>query len=143
MEKTLSQLLDKRIKLQLILYFVIFLGFIGVVIYHIARHDVGFLLPIIGLALGIGIGIFATRVFHISWDHGAQKVIARLDTVGIIIFILCIVLEFFQEKYLAYFIQGPLVLAISFAVFAGVMLGRLIGIRRKVREVLKEQDIVD
>lgn len=140
MEKPLSQLLDKRIKSQLIFYFLIFLGFLGIAIFQIISNRVGILFPAVGLLFGISIGIFAARVFHISWDHNAGKVIARLDILGITIFLLCLAIEFIQEQYLAYFVQGPLVLTVSFAVFAGVMLGRLLGIRQRVREVLEHQN---
>ena len=142
-EKSLSQLLDRKIKAQIIFYSIIFLVLTGIVAFRLFKGNLGVTYSIIGFILGILTGIFATRIFRITWDDSVGKVVARLDALGIIIFLLSIGLEIIQEKYLGYFIHGQMVLIVSFAVFAGVMLGRLLGIRKRVLEVLRAQSIVE
>jgi Kef-type K+ transport system membrane component KefB len=101
------------------------------------RLDLG----ILGFAIGIMIGIVSSRMFHISWNHDAEKVVSRFDRFGIIVLIFYILLKLSREKIINYFAQGFEVGTIGFAVLAGIMIGRSLGTRGKILQILKEQKI--
>jgi hypothetical protein len=92
----------------------------------------------LALLLGGGIGVIITRIYKISWDHNAEKVIHHLDLYGIVILVLYGLFEFFRTTIVGYFIQGPSVALTSLALLAGLMIGRVLGIRGKISAVIKE-----
>jgi hypothetical protein len=130
--------LDPKLRRRLTLYYFIALVLVVIAIFHIIRDHVSTLYPLLSLAIGIGLGALASRMFHITWDHGARQAISRFDTYGIVILVFYIAFEAFRNDIIGYFIHGPSVVATSFALFAGTMIGRLIGMRGRIREVVAE-----
>src|SRR5579864_8869067 len=131
-----SHHLDKRLRFRLRLYVFITIILLCILIYDMARGalqlDYGFL----GLLTGAGVGIISSRMFHTSWDKDAKKVISRLDTFGLGILILYIVFEVLQDKIVTLFTHDVQVATTGFAILAGSMLGRVIGTRGKIIEIL-------
>ena len=136
-----SHHLDKRLRFRLRLYFLITLILLGILIYDMARGALRFNYAFLGLLAGAGVGIISSRMFHTSWDKDAKKVISRLDTFGLGILILYIVFEVLQDKIVTLFTHDVQVATTGFAVLAGSMLGRFIGSRGKIIEILKEQKV--
>jgi hypothetical protein len=128
----------KYLKIRLIVYLAIAAIMIGISVYDIIQGHVDIISTVMSISIGILVGFIVSRMHHISWDRNAQKVIAQLDTVGIIILLVYILLEINRERIVEYFVHSESPLAISFAVFAGIMIGRLLGIRRRVRQVISE-----
>jgi hypothetical protein len=127
-----------RLQLRLIFYVIIAASILGIGMYHIVRGDIPVVYPTMGLIAGMILGVIVSRMFHITWDHQAQMVISRLDAMGIVILILYILLELNREQVVRYFINNDYTISISFALLAGIMVGRVIGIRRKVKQVLEQ-----
>jgi hypothetical protein len=130
--------LDSKLRTRLTLYYFITLALIVIVILHILIDHVQTYWPLLGLGIGAALGAGISRMFHITWDKGAKQAISQMDAFGVLILISYIVFEFYRDEIIERFIQGPAVVATSFAVIAGVMLGRLIGMRGKIREVVTE-----
>ncbi len=130
--------LDPKLRRRLSLYFFIAIILVGIAIYHIIADQVSTLYPIIALALGMGLGALISRMFHITWDHGARQAISRFDTYGVLILIAYIFFAIYRRQLIEQFIHGPSVVAATFALFAGTMIGRLIGMRGRIREVVEE-----
>jgi hypothetical protein len=80
-------------------------------------------------------------MYKISWDQGAQKVIARLDDLGLVILILYIIFESAHKIIVGMFVHGPELVGISLAVFDGILIGRVIGVRGKIQEIFEKQNI--
>lgn len=133
--------IHKRLRIRLMIYFVLAVVILGISIFHIIRDQASFIFCIIGFMAGLGIGILATRMFKISWDTNATQVISRFDAIGIVILILYILFEINREKIVEHFISGPSVIAVSFAVLSGLMCGRVLGIRGKISSIFREQGI--
>lgn len=133
------QHLDKKLRFRLRIYLLISLILIFILIYNIIRGALRIEYGLISILVGIIIGIASARMFHISWNHDADKVVSRLDIFGSVILILYIVLEFFRGRIIGYFTHGSEVTAVTFALFAGVMFGRVLGMRGRIIDVLKEQ----
>ncbi|MCC2631284.1 MAG: hypothetical protein K0S38_1093 [Candidatus Paceibacter sp.] len=126
------------LKVRLIVYLAIAAMMLGLVVYDIIQGSAGAIASSLSIIVGIGIGFVVSRMHHISWDKSAEKVVAQFDAAGIVILILYIVLELNRERLVEYFTHSNSPLAISFAVFAGIMIGRLLGIRRRVQKVISE-----
>lgn len=133
--------IDKRLRFRLRLYFIIAAVLIVIMLFNFARGALRFDFGIISLLIGIGIGILASRMYHISWNHDAQKVVSRLDMFGIGILVLYAVFELSREKIVGFFTHNLEVGAVGLALLAGIMFGRVIGTRGKILEVLKEQKV--
>lgn len=136
-----THLLDKRLTFRLRLYFVIAVILLLLFAYNVVMGNLRFDLGLLALGIGILLGIIASRIFHTSWSHGGQKVVSRLDRYGAVILILYIIFSLLRQKIVGYVTHGFEVGSISFAILAGVMFGRVIGMRGKIIEVLKKQKV--
>jgi len=130
--------LDKKLRYRLTVYFIISFALVGIVIYHIIVDQVSTFFPLLGLAIGVGIGVVMSRMFHITWDHGAKKAISHMDEFGILILVVYIVFAFYRDDIIGRLVHGPAFVATSFAVLTGLMIGRLIGIRDRIKVVVTE-----
>jgi hypothetical protein len=139
--KELGKFIHKRIITRLWLYFGISAVLLGVVIYNILKNHIGLGLPLVGLVAGVTMGIVFSRINKLSWDQGAAQVISRMDTFGIVLLVVYIVFEVFREHLVGYFVHGPSLFAVSFAVLAGVMYGRVLGMRGRIRQIFRDQNI--
>ncbi|MEJ0001868.1 MAG: hypothetical protein WDN09_01635 [bacterium] len=137
----LKDKVHKRLRMRVIIYFVISIVVLGVSIFHILKDGANAFLALVGLLVGIVIGTVVARMYKISWDKNAAQVISKFDAVGVIILVLYVVFEVFRSKIVGYFVHGPSVLAVSFAILAGIMYGRVFGIRGKVRQVFEEEGV--
>jgi len=124
--------------MRLSIYFIIGASLVFIVIYHILVDHVRSFFPLLALGLGFVLGLLIARMFQISWDHGAKKAISHMDEFGIIILVLYVVFEIYRDEIIEHFVHGPAVVATSFALLAGVMIGRLVGIRGRIKEVVHE-----
>src|SRR5664279_5358280 len=98
--------LDKKLRFRIRMYFVISIILLGIVIYEIVLGKETGILSLIGLAVGSCIGILTARIFLLSWDKDAKKVISRLDVIGGIIIVFYIVLAIFRNKIIGQLVQG-------------------------------------
>jgi hypothetical protein len=127
-----------RLQLRLVFYFLISFAILAIGAYHIVTGEIPVMFPTTGFIIGMIVGIFVSRTHNIHWDTKAQMVITRMDALGIVILAAYILLELNRETVVRYFINDDSTIAISFALLAGIMVGRIIGIRRKVKIVLDE-----
>lgn len=137
----LAKHIDKRLRFRFRLYFLISIVMLGFVFYDIATAKIIIEFALLGIIAGIIVGVISSRMFHITWSHDANKVVSQLDKFGIIILILYILFELERSNIVGIFIQGPQIGSVSFSVLTGVMIGRVIGTRGKILQVLKEQKI--
>lgn len=133
--------LDKRLRFRLRLYLLLTLILILILFFNIARGTLRVDFGIISLITGLILGALSARMFHISWDKNTNKVVSRLDMFGGAVLIVYIVLEIFRDKIVGFFTHGTEVTAVSFALFAGIMFGRVLGTRGKIIEILKKQRV--
>lgn len=139
--KHVAHHIDKSLRFRLRIYFAIAVILIGVFFFNVIRGTLHIQLGLLGMAIGIILGVITSRMYNISWSHDMKKVIGRLDLFGIIILIFYLAIELSRDKIIAYFTNDFEVVTIGFAVLAGIMLGRVIGTRGKILQVLKEQEI--
>jgi hypothetical protein len=114
----------------------------GIVLYEIFKNTLPLEFAVVGIFIGLFVGIISARMYNLSWNHDAKKIVSRLDMLGIIILTVYIVFAIFRTKLISYFVQGPVVGAISFSIIAGIMIGRVIGTRNAIIEILQEREII-
>jgi O-antigen/teichoic acid export membrane protein len=133
---------DNKLKFRLRLYVIISLVMLGVVLYEIFIHILPLEFAAVGILVGLVVGIISARRYHLSWDKDAKKIVSRLDLIGIIILVLYIGFVIVRSKLIGIFVQGPVVGAVSFSITAGVMIGRVVGTRNAIIEILREREII-
>jgi predicted membrane channel-forming protein YqfA (hemolysin III family) len=133
-----------KLKRSIRLYFVIALIVLVLVIINAIRSDVSPLVILLAFILGIIIGFLFSRIYKISWDKDAEKVINKMDIFGIILLVIFIVLRLIVVKdHLANFFVGPNdVSTTSLALLAGTFYGRILGIGRFVLQLFREQQLL-
>lgn len=119
------------------LYLGISVAIIIAIIYRIIRHGGGVLYPVLALALGLIVGILLSRMFNVSWDKDAEKVVSRVDAYGTIFLVAYIIFEVSGEYFIRQWFEGAEVLTIIISLAGGAVLGRGLGMARKMFQVLR------
>jgi len=135
--------LHRFLRIRLAIYLAVALLVGGFVVYNSFRNSIPGIFAAAGVAIGLGIGYMASRIHKISWSEKASKVIARIDFFGIGILALYILFEVFRERIVGRFVADADVTVTSFSILAGIMYGRVLGIRGSIVRVLKEQDLME
>lgn len=134
--------LDKKLRRRLKIYFAISIIMICVVLFEVLSGRVSLSLALIGLVLGVFIGVIAARMFLVSWNKDAKKVISRLDIVGGAILILYVVFAIFRGTIIGHFVQRSSATGTSISIITGIMIGRVFGTGNKIVSILKEQNLL-
>lgn len=135
--------LHRNLRIRLGIYLAVSFVVAGFVIYNAVTTGHFGIFAIVGVGLGLLVGYFASRIHKIRWDDTAEKAIAKVDAFGGVILVLYILFEVFRSKIVGNFVEEANVTVTSFSILAGIMYGRVLGIRGNVVKVLKEQDIIE
>ncbi len=144
--KTAKQIrphLQKFLRIRLLIYLLVSVSVLGFVIYNSFVNSISGIFAFAGVAIGLCIGYIASRIHKISWNDKAAKVIARVDLFGVVVLVLYILFEVFREKIVGRFVDDADVTVTSFSILAGIMYGRVLGIRGNIVRVLREQDLIE
>lgn len=134
--------IDKKLRFRLRLYSIISLVMLGIVLYEILIKILPLEFAVVGIFIGLFLGIISARMYHLSWSKDAQKIVSRLDVIGIIILVIYIAFVIVRSRLIAYFVAAPMVGAVGFSITAGIMIGRVIGTRNAIIEILEEREII-
>jgi hypothetical protein len=107
------------------------------ILYRVLAHRGGVLYPSLALAIGIVVGVLLSRMFNVSWDKDAAKVVSRIDMYGAILLVAYVIFELFSKNLIRQLFSGPEVLTIILSLAGGVVLGRGLGMARKIFQVLR------
>lgn len=129
---------DRKLLTSLRLLVLISLIIMGFVAYDIFRDDANILLVVTGLAVGVLVGIAASRMYKLSWDTQGRTIIKRIDLYGLFVLLLFIAFELFRNEILSLFIAGSSSIpAVSLAVLAGALFGRTAGNARTILKMIR------
>jgi hypothetical protein len=128
--------IDRRLRMRLRIFGIIFLVMFVVVVVDFFRGTITAPLGLLGLAIGLVIGIIVSRMYRLSWSAQTNTVISRLDWLGVGILILYVVFALLRNQLFGSWIQGTYLAAFTLSISAGMMLGRVIGTMRGIRNVL-------
>ncbi len=134
--------LDRKLIFRLRIFVLIFMIMLGITAYDIFRQRIDFVLAGGGLLLGTMIGFVAGRMFVTKWHEQANKMVARIDEVGVAVLILYVLFSVFRNRIFGHWLHGPILTAFTFSVIGGVMLGRLLTTIRSIKNILSTRGII-
>ncbi len=142
LRKKISQHVDKSILMRFRIFAVVSLVFIGILGWDLFQQTITFPLLVVAVAVGIVVGMVASRMYHLSWDRDGKKVVGRLDKIGITVLVFYIIFAIFRQKLVGIFIHGPMLGTVTIAVMGGLFIGQIIGTRNGVRGILRGEGII-
>ena len=140
--KKLTQHIDKKILMRARIFGIISVVFVCILAFDLFKETISFAALFIAVAVGIAVGIVASRMYHLSWDHDGKKVVGRLDSLGIVVLVLYIAFAIFRQRIVGIFIHGPMLGTVTVAVMGGLFVGQILGIRNGVKGILKAEGII-
>lgn len=115
-----------------------FLIVAGILIYDISIDYIAGYLAMGGFIIGFIIGYFVARRMHkITWNDEAEKVVGKMDRVGIVILIIYILFAVTRRWIFSHWLQGHALSAFVLSISCGAIISRLWFIRKKIRNTLK------
>lgn len=135
--------IDKKLTRRLKMYAIISLIIIGIELYYIITGGIERYIAIGLFMISILLGIIFSRMFSIFRDDNVQQVVSRIDTIGWFILGFYILFSIARQYILNSFaIESGLIFGATFSIVAGLMLGRVLGMKKKIVKVLKEEGIL-
>ena len=139
MKSGLKKHIDKKLIRRIRMLIIILLVMAGALVYEILTSHINLLWVLLGLILGSIIGFIVGRMFSIEWHEGKEKVIGRLDVIGIIVLVIYIAVSVTRHWIFAHWFVGAILTAFTLSFVEGVMLGRILSLRFNIKRVLVEQ----
>ena len=113
--KEVAAYVHKKLLFRLRRLAVFFIIAIAILIYEISENYLAGYLVIAGVIFGFCIGyIVAKRMHKITWDEEADKVIGKMDRVGIIILIIYILFAVTRRWIFSHWLGGHALSALYF-----------------------------
>jgi hypothetical protein len=79
---------------------------------------------------------------NVHWHSESEKVIAKLDRIGIVVLVLYLVFSLSRRWILGHWVHGIQLSVVSFSMAAGAMIGRILTIRKQIRDILRDKGIL-
>ncbi|MCZ7357013.1 MAG: hypothetical protein O8C65_08770 [Candidatus Methanoperedens sp.] len=133
--------IDRKLIFRIRIFYVIGIILTGLMLYDVLEGIIGIELSIGGFLLGSFLGFIATRMFIIHWHEERAKVVSRFDTIGIIIMLFYVAFSISRSWLFGHWIHGSVLTAFTYSILAGIMIGRIVGMRLKIKNILSEQFI--
>ncbi len=131
--------IDRKLIFRIRIFYVIGIILTGLMLYDVLEGIIGIELSLGGFLLGLFLGFIATRMFIIHWHEERAKVVSRLDTIGIIIMLFYMAFSLSRAWFFGHWIHGSILTAFTYSILAGIMMGRVAGMRLKIRNILSKQ----
>lgn len=133
--------IDRKLYNRLKIFVIIVIILASLMLYDVREGILSVHLALGGFVLGIAIGFFVSRMFLIHWHEESAKVASRMDAIGVVILLGYLSFAFSRSWIFAHWIHGVALTAFTFSILAGIMLGRLLGMRLNIRKVLSSRGI--
>lgn len=136
-------LLDRRLRLQMRIFLVVFVVLLALSVWHVLRDHVSPLWLLVGLLPGMALGVALARTKVLGWDADARSVVGRSDRVGIVILVAYIAFVLLgRDALLGYWVHSAAAASVvSLAMTAGAMLTRIAVTLHGIRGVLRAAGI--
>jgi hypothetical protein len=120
---------------RLALFFIVVTA---ILIYEISKNYIAGYLAACGFIIGFSAGyIVAKRMHKITWDEAADKVVGKMDTIGILILIAYLLFAITRRWIFSHWLEGHALSAFVLSISCGAIISRLWFIRKKIRHTLK------
>ena len=133
--------IDRKLIFRIRIFYAICIILTGLMLYEVLEGIIGIELSLGGFLLGLFLGFLATRMFIIHWHDERAKVVSRFDTIGIIIMLLYVAFSASRTWLFGHWIHGSVLTAFTYSILAGIMIGRIVGMCLKIKNILSEKSI--
>ena len=133
--------LDKLVLTRFRMFTLACTGMATLGIYHFIEGHISLILACLALGAGILIGFLVGRTNNIIWQEEDKKVFAKFDVFGIIIMASYILFVIVRRKILGHWLAGDELSGFIMFLCSGIMLGRLLTLRKMVLKVLIGQGL--
>ncbi len=127
---------DKGLLWRLYIYFGLSVLILSAIIYRMIVTPGGFLFALLALVAGVIIGTLVSRMYKMSWDKKARKIIFQVDIYGFLILAAYVAFEILGERYIHESFQGAQVFTIILSLAGGAMFGRGVGMTKNIARLL-------
>jgi hypothetical protein len=138
-EHPAKKYIDRKLIFRIRIFYVIGIILIGFMLYDVLEGIIGIELSLGGFLLGLFFGFIATRMFIIHWHEERAKVVSRFDAIGIIIMLFYMAFSASRTWLFGHWIHGYILTAFTYSILAGIMTGRIAGMRLKIKNILSKQ----
>ncbi len=136
--KEVAAYVQKKLLFRLRRLAIFFVIAIAILIYEISKNYLAGYLAICGF-IGFVIGyIVAKRMHKITWDEAADKVVGKIDRVGIIILVIYILFALTRRWIFSHWLGGQQLSAFVLSISCGAIISQLWFIRKQIRNTLKK-----
>jgi hypothetical protein len=111
-------------------------------VYEVAFEGFYILYAIISIIIGVGVGIIASRMYHLSWDDETHKVVSNMDRLGAIIFIFYMIFMISRSIVVGYWAEGTTYMGIIISITAGVTFGRISGTKHTLTRIKSDLESI-
>ena len=140
--KELREHIQRRLVNRLRLFlFIIFILF-DFIIYEISMYYIQWWFALLALVLGTGSGYFFSRRKKIYWEAETSQVIGKMDQIGTLLLILYIVFAVARHVFLQQWLDANEITGFALSFALGSMSMRVYIMRRRIRRVLKMQQLI-
>ncbi|VVB75131.1 Uncharacterised protein [uncultured archaeon] len=140
--KIVKRFVDRKLRMRMALFAIIILALLVLITYDIFMGAINAPLALAGILIGILVGFFAGRMFNITWHEESNKVVSRMDWIGIIVLVIYMIFAIFRTQIFSAWVSGPAAGAFGFCVIAGTLIGRFWSMRRKTIRILRKRGLV-
>lgn len=128
---------SRRLQYRIVVFLVIGIFLLGLFLYDLLLGEVSWPIGIGALIVGCIIGYMYGRLTRIIWHESREQIVMQVDIVYFILIGGYIALSIARETLLKDFLSGAALLAVSYAVAAGILLGRFLGVHGKIMHTLR------
>lgn len=121
------------------LFLLIALVLLIISIINIASGKINIILSAGGLLTGTAIGLALSRMFKILWHPEQEKVISRLDTLGVILLVVYIAIDVEKSWIFGHWLSGAILSAFGLIFLTGLLLGRFLGTGFRIYKILADK----
>ncbi|WP_324672721.1 hypothetical protein [Hymenobacter sp. GOD-10R] len=138
--KARRQFVHRRLRLRLRMFALVFTLMLSIVMYDLIKLDTQ-VPPAIGAAMGgFVVGMLLARIANIRWHEEASQVVAKMDKLGIVVLVCYVAFAFSRRWIFGHWFAGTELSVVAMSFTAGVMLARLLFMRREIIRILKSQE---
>ena len=134
--------MHKKLVFRLRRLAVVLIILIAIIAYDILLKHANGWFALSGIFCGYLLGTFVGGHANVHWHEESEKVIAKLDRIGIIVLILYLCFSLSRRWILGHWIHGIQLTVVSFGIAAGAMTGRILSMRKQIREILRGKGIL-
>lgn len=133
--------INPKLRRNLRLFLLISVVLLVAVIFEAVRYHAEVWQVGLGLVVGVILGSLFARMYKLSWDTDAQHVTSSIDIFGVVVLVLYVAFDLSRGSVVHLFTHSEAVPAISLALLAGTMYGRVVGSGRVIVKILREQEV--